>query len=106
MNDHSALTESINLDFSLNIAGKISFGELKKLLAQRIHFLINNEFRKLVQLLYRIDIDEVRLKQLLAQSNEDAGMLIASLIIERQLQKIESRKKFNNIDDISEEEKW
>ena len=106
MNDHSVLTESINLDFSLNIVSKISLYDLKKLLAQRIHFLINNEFRELVQLLYRIDINEARLKQLLAQSNEDAGMLIASLIIERQLEKIESRKKFNNIDDISEEEKW
>ncbi len=106
MSDYTALTEVLNQDFSLHIVRSISFEELKLKLAQRIHFLINNEFQELIQMLYRIDVDETRLKKMLAQTNEDAGMLIATLIIERQLQKIESGKKYRTSDDNSVEEKW
>ena len=40
-----------------------------------------------------IDVDEARLKKLLKDNaGEDAGMIIARLIIERQLQKIVTRR--------------
>jgi len=39
--------------------------------------------------------------------NEDAGLVIADLIIERQTQKIETRKQFQQKQGkIDEEEKW
>jgi hypothetical protein len=49
-----------------------------------INECINNDFNKLVQLLYRIDVSENKLKTIL-QSNpsEDAAKLIAAVIIER-----------------------
>jgi hypothetical protein len=38
---------------------------------------------------------------------QDAATIIADLIIERQLQKIKSRRQFSRRDDnISEEDKW
>ena len=80
----------------------------RKELAAHIHFLINNDFEKLVSILYRLDVNEKKLKVLLEEKNtDDAGLLIADAIIERQLQKIISRKKFSDFNkDIPEEEKW
>ncbi|CAN5722542.1 hypothetical protein BH10BAC2_BH10BAC2_42420 [soil metagenome] len=77
-------------------------------LADYIHQLIDNDFEKLISILYRLDVSEKKLKTLLAErSAEDAGLLIANAIIERQLQKIASRKKYtHNTKDIPEEEKW
>ena len=77
-------------------------------LAVYINRLITGDFSKLIFILYRLDISEQKLKQLLAGENQtDAGLLIANMIIERQLQKIQSRKKYRMRDDgIADEEKW
>lgn len=77
-------------------------------LADYIHQLINNDFEKLISILYRLDVNEKKLKILLAErSSEDAGFLIADAIVERQLQKIASRKKYTqSAKDIPEEDKW
>jgi len=53
-------------------------------LAIAINELIKNDFSKLVQLLYRIDVSEAKLKYILqTHPNEDAGKLIAAVVIER-----------------------
>jgi hypothetical protein len=71
-----------------------------------INDLIVHNFEKLVQLLYRIDVNEAKLKAMLADNtNEDAAKIIAALIIERQLQKIKSRAEFKKNNDPSEE-RW
>jgi len=63
--------------------------DLNPALAAYINELILTNFERLVQLLYRIDVSEEKLKKLLRQNPEsDAGVIIASLIIERQKQKI------------------
>lgn len=57
-----------------------------------------------------MDINEAKLRQLLHDNPaEDAGMIIADLIIERQMQKLKSKKEnkgdnFISGDDINE--KW
>ena len=70
--------------------------------------LINKDFNSLVQLLYRIDVNEKKIRLYLNQkTNEDSASVIADLIIERQLQKIETRKKFSKKDgNETDEEKW
>lgn len=81
--------------------------ELKKIIADYIHPLIRNNFNRLISILYRMDINEAKLRQLLQDNPaEDAGLIIADLIIEREMQKIKSKKenKSNNI--ISDNEKW
>ena len=83
-----------------------SFG--KQLLAEKINELITNDFQKLVLILYRMDVSEIKLKQLL---NENAGanaaVIIADLMIERQAEKIKSRQQFSKRDgNISDEERW
>ena len=73
-----------------------------------INQLIKDDFEKLVTYLYRIDVNEQKLKLLLHQfPEEDAGKIIAALIIERQQQKIKTRELFREQgDDIEGEEKW
>ncbi|MBS1622361.1 MAG: hypothetical protein JST10_04185 [Bacteroidetes bacterium] len=77
-------------------------------LSSYINELILTDFSKLVQILYRLDIPENKLKQLLADNaGKDAGKIIAEMIIERQIQKINSRQQFHQRDkNISEDEKW
>jgi hypothetical protein len=90
---------------------------LETQLAEKINTLIQDDFGALVQLLYRIDVPEQKLRRMLEANNgEDAGRLIARLIMERQWQKIESRRQYrqDNADhdaDASEnadtrEERW
>ena len=56
--------------------------------------MILTNFESLVQLLYRIDVSEMKLKSILKeQPNEDAGKIIALLIIERQIKKIKEDEK-------------
>jgi hypothetical protein len=99
---------TINDSFSLTIPVQLSMQELKENLAVYINKLIADDFNKLVNLLYRIDVSESLLKTTLKQNPEaDAGMIIASLVIERQLQKLSSRKSYSsNRKDINEEDKW
>jgi hypothetical protein len=69
--------------------------ELREQLIFLINELINSDFEALVQLLYRIDVDEKKLKQLLqAYADTDAASIIADLIISRQLQKTATKKQF------------
>lgn len=76
-------------------------------LSAYINHLIINHFDELISLLYRLDISEKKLKELLQKNaTENSAPLIATLIIERQKQKIKSREMFKNSYDISEEEKW
>ena len=86
----------------------MSYQEIHVQLSTYINSLIKDDFDKLITYLYRIDVNEQKLKVLLQQNpNEDAGNIIATLIIERQQQKIKTREQFKQWDDnVDEEEKW
>jgi hypothetical protein len=72
-----------------------------------INHLINNDFEKLVFLLYRIDVSEQKIKTLLENTSAlNAGELITEAIIERIEEKKVAREKYKQIGEISEEEKW
>ncbi len=69
--------------------------------------MINNRFEELVQVLYRLDVDEKKLKILLSESEDkNAADIISSLIIERQLQKLNTQKQQNPNQNIAEDERW
>jgi hypothetical protein len=71
---------------------KLSSSELVTL----INDLIKEDFSKLVQLLYRIDVSEEKLKNLLKEHpNEDAGKLIAQIVIERLAATKKARESFS-----------
>ncbi|CAN5715741.1 hypothetical protein BH11BAC3_BH11BAC3_03110 [soil metagenome] len=106
--ENEELISAINSSMSLEFSAQINLNELHQLLAEHINYLIQKDFQKLVFVLYRVDVNESKLKLLLQENRkEDAGNIIATLIIERQLQKIKSRKEYRQKnDDIKEDEKW
>ena len=103
------IVAAIGKSLEIELQENLSMDELKEIIAAYINPLISNNFNKLISILYRMDINESKLKQLLADNpDKDAGVIIADLIIERQIQKLKSRESFrkkgeNNID---ESEKW
>ena len=101
------LIPEINTSMGIQLAETLTYEELHSKLSEEINHLINHDFEKLVFYLYRIDVNENKMRNVLEQrEGENAAGLIADLIIERQLQKIESRKKFKADGAIDENEKW
>lgn len=80
----------------------------KQILIEKINELINTDFQKLVSILYRMDVSEIKLKQLLNENQgTNAALIITELMIERQEQKIISRQQFRKKDEnINDDEKW
>jgi hypothetical protein len=104
---NNELIPEINQSLEISLPDTISAKELKEKLVAHINHLINHDFEKLVFYLYRIDVNETKMKHLLDQrEGENAAELIADLIIERQLQKIKSRKETRGNKDIPDDEKW
>ena len=102
------LVKEINKSMAIILPDETSLDELEIQLSIYINQLIQTDFQKLIGLLYRIDVSEIKLKTLLQQhAGEEAGKIIAALIIERQLQKIKTRQQFKQRDDhFTDEEKW
>jgi len=86
-----------------------AFSELEQLgpsdLIAFINDCIQHDFNKLVQLLYRIDVSEEKLKYILQLNpNEDAAKLIAAVIIERLAATKAARASFSTTNKIDSSE--
>ena len=107
MNKENQLSIS---DKIINITNSIQQKPSEEIISQLISFindLINKDFNALIQLLYRIDVNEKKLKDLLKQNeNADAALIITELIISRQLQKTESKKQFDQKAKTDGDDSW
>lgn len=76
---------------------------LRSILAEKIRYWIEKEPEKLKYVLYRIDVNEQKVMNVLAHGElTEAIDSIAQMIIERQLEKVETRKKYaSNNGDLS-----
>ena len=101
-NQLGELSENISKDFNKagipSIISNLEFNnlnEFKKHLTGKISELLDNNYEKLINILYRIDINEEKLNELFGSKNRESipGNL-ADLIIERQLQKIQIRNMY------------
>lgn len=105
--DHSELIQIINKDLETELPLITRSEMLREKLAAFLNQLIQSDFQKLIFLLYRIDIDEIKLKKFLHENpQKDAGLIIADMVIERELQKIKSRQAFRRDSNTEENEKW
>ena len=101
--DHPVMQQLTSATALTDLKSELFF----KQLAAYINELVIGDFDYLVSLLYRIDVDEKKVRSLLARGNDAiAGENIAKLIIERQEQKIRSKEQFKPPTNIPEEEKW
>lgn len=96
--------ETLRPIFDIQDGNQRSF---ESLLAEKINYLVGNDFPALVNILYRIDVSELKVKQVLKDHpDDDAGSLIAALILERMLAKAKSRENFKPNSPIPDDEKW
>lgn len=103
---HEAITELQRLEVLPALKGEATYKELLQALAAAIAHLINNNFPALVHLLYRVDISEHKLKEVLRHNHNEPAVTIAAMIIDRQLKKIEMKKAFKKDEGIPEDERW
>jgi hypothetical protein len=59
-------------------------------------YLLENDFQKLLQILYRADVDQDKLKVSLENSTTNSAQVIADAYLERQKAKIETWKKYSS----------
>ena len=107
MDQELEFKQSLISEFELVAPATISREELRSALAVKLNDLIQNDFHQLVFILYRIDVNESKLRRLLQDSpGEYAGRILADLIMERQSQKILTRAQYKQANDTDAEEKW
>ena len=84
-----------NKDFNLEIpSSEVSSAEdFNHILTRLIRHLLDNDFERLINGLYRIDVSEEKVKLAMA-TTDDVAEQIALLIIEREMQKVTTREKY------------
>lgn len=87
--------EIVTSDKLISIENR-SYEELERKLASYLNDLLTKDFNKLVSILYRIDIAQEKAMAALAENAkiESAGETLARLIIDRQLEKVITRRKY------------
>lgn len=106
MNENEGINEAISLindhldikqtSLELHNTSVQNYEILRNKLIEVVHYLLNNDIQKLLTAVYRIDVSEQKFKS--AMENENINLIIeniADLILEREFQKVEYRKKFS-----------
>ncbi len=65
-------------------------------LEEQIFDLLNRDFNKLVNILYRIDVYETRAKACFGKQNKEIAHCLAQLIWERQMEKVKTRADYKD----------
>ncbi len=69
--------------------------EFRKYLTDKMKDMLDKNYNLLINTLYRIDISEKKLSELFSAKNKDSiPQKLADLIIERQIEKINYRKRY------------
>lgn len=85
--------ELLSKEFGLNPV--LDATQIQEVLEARLVYLLLNEMETLLQLLYKIDVNEQKVKAAFAQSTpQDIAPELAKLIIDRMRQKAETRLKY------------
>ena len=92
----SEITDLVKKDFELSPNdAPISEEELLNLLTEEVGLMIETRLDFLLGLMYRLDIDEMKIRKALAFGNEDApNIALAKLILQRQKQRVLSKKMY------------
>ncbi|WP_144604680.1 precorrin-8X methylmutase [Algoriphagus algorifonticola] len=83
----------------LNLSDQVvslSEEEYLKIISKAIHEMLNRDFERLLQVCYRIDLGEEKLKKILNESDPDHLALdLAHALWTRQKQKVEIRRRYS-----------
>lgn len=82
----------------INTDKNLAMNELNNILADKIKDLILNNFEKLSNIFYRIDIDSEKVNNIFSSFKPaDIPLELARLIIERQIEKVKTRNLYRSI---------
>lgn len=94
MDDIKALSRIISKDFELEEG--MSDAMIREKMIYAFSWLLDNDISKMMNILYRADVDEEKLKSLLiSRSTLPSAEVIADEYISRQKQKVETWKKYS-----------
>lgn len=106
MSEHNDLISSLTFfekDFQLeksylNLQAheEVSYDQAFLMIMRVVEELLTKDFNRLINILYHIDVSEDRLKEALALSTDNPASVITKMILDRQLQKVETRKKYSS----------
>lgn len=95
MSDFTKALSKISSDLELsNESSNDQFAQLSTYLNE----LINRDFNAVVQILYRMDVSEAKVRQKLVNPlpEETAGSILAHLLIQREMEKMKWRERYKN----------
>lgn len=94
MEDFKSLSRIVGTDFEVEDISSEDL--LRARLIEAFAYLLDNNISKMMNILYRADVNEEKLKALLI-SNADlpSAEVIADAYISRQKEKVETRKKYS-----------
>lgn len=96
-NDQQEVYSIISANFDLAPGNMLSFEQIHRILTIRIHELLEKNVEKLVFILYRIDVGQKRTDEIFNNpSKEEIASLLATAVIERQLEKVKTRRKYSS----------
>lgn len=106
--NREAIIVLLQKEFPEKMHDRLNKKEPGLILEEKINELIQHDFAGLVNLLYRVDVNEQKVKQLLRDSEgKEAARIISNLIIERQIEKAKHRHSFKERNrDNNTAEKW
>ena len=89
------VVELTNIDVGLSLSPStiLDYAQLIRELSRAVEYLIDKDFEKLMQILYRIDVSETKVK-LAFGLEHNVAYEIALLIVEREEQKVITRVKY------------
>ncbi len=100
MNEVDKFTAQIvqrHFDLPVPDDAALSLEQIREALIEKLNFLLDHDFEKLLWILYRIDVSEQKAKEALAdKSGQPPARVLADLIIQRQMQKAETRLRYRS----------
>jgi len=89
-----SLIKIISKDFDIN--ENLTDNQLRETMIDAFAYLVDNDFPKLIQILYKADVDQYKLKELLETAEgRSSAEVIADAYMDRQMAKIETWKKYS-----------
>ena len=89
-----SLIKIISKDFDIN--ENLTENQLREAMIDAFAYLVDNDFPKLIQIIYKADVDQYKLKELLETTEgKSSAEVIADAYIARQKAKIETWAKYS-----------
>ena len=96
-NDTSEIKSIISGNFEIELPLELTYEALVLMLASRIRDMLDRNVERLLSILYRIDLNQKKVDVIFENtSKDDIAIELARAVIERQEEKVETRKKYKN----------